>query len=385
MFSRLWSSSSVPNTKADAEEPPESTASASPPPPSESVAATALPAAPKPKKPRAPRKKAAPKATDAPDASTNGDAGLKVVVDSAEPNGTGFKDIEGLRELIAAVPPKTLHVFLKQRLDVQRPGTKKRPNANVFPTLDADYPVISAFFTGLTAPPKQHCVRCHQDYFDIDNGPRSCVKEHDDDSAIVRGFAASVHRTFWGCCGQTVDGDGDQGPPTGWCYEGPHTTDREEARYRQDGTPEDDHLGDCTKLRCGQASRKLKRKRADSVDSDSDEDIPISALEPRARHGRRKSEAGRKSMAELATDDDIDMEDATPEKKPKPKAAPRKKKSDAAEEKQDSPAPTATLGVPKTKGKAPRAKKGAEESGTEAPAGAAAGAKKAAKKRKTSD
>lgn len=49
------------------------------------------------------------------------------------------------------------------------------------------------------------------------------VKEHDDDSAVIKKSAASIHYTFWGCCGQTVDGDGDQGPPTGWCYEGPHT------------------------------------------------------------------------------------------------------------------------------------------------------------------
>lgn len=156
MFSRLWSTTSIPTTKTDAEEPPESVDSASPPPPSESVAA---PVAPKPKKPRAPRKKALMKAPDAPDASHDGDNDLKIVTNTSGTNGAGFKDIEGLRELIASVPPKTLHQFLKQRLDVQKAGAKKRPNANVFPTLDADYPVISAFFTGLTAPPKNHCVR----------------------------------------------------------------------------------------------------------------------------------------------------------------------------------------------------------------------------------
>ena len=161
--------------------------------------------------------------------------------------------------------------------------------------------------------------------------------------------------------------------------------DREEARYRKDGTEEDDHLGDCAKMRCGQASRKPKRKRANSVGSDSDEDIPISALEPRERHGRRKSEAGRKSLVELLTDEDIDMEDATPEKKKnaKPKAAPKKKKSEAAEETKDDREPSVASAVPKAKAKAPRAKKGAEESGTEVTP--AAGTKKATKKRKTSD
>jgi hypothetical protein len=191
----------------------------------------------------------------------------------------------------------------------------------------------------------------------------------------------------------------------GWCYEGPHTvcplhryryklftfpvqTDKQEARYRQDGTEEDDKLGDCAKLRCGQLSRKPKRKRATSVDGDSNEDIPISALEPRERHGRRKSEGGRKFAMdlELLTDEDVDMEEATPEKKPRPKAAPRKKKSEAAEETKEEREPSVASGTTKPKGKAAagkagRGKKGAEESGTEA----SPAAKKTTKKRKTSD
>jgi hypothetical protein len=31
---------------------------------------------------------------------------------------------------------------------------------------------------------------------------------------------------LWGCCGKTVEGDGDMGPPDGWCYEGMHTVSR---------------------------------------------------------------------------------------------------------------------------------------------------------------
>lgn len=163
--------------------------------------------------------------------------------------------------------------------------------------------------------------------------------------------------------------------------------DKQEARYRQDGTEEDDKLGDCAKLRCGQQSRKPKRKRATSVDSDSNEDVPISALEPRERHGRRKSEGGRKSAMdlELLTDEDVDMDEATPEKKPKPKAAPRKKKAEAAEETKEEREPSVASGAkPKGKaaaGKAGRGKKGGEESGTEA----SPAAKKTTKKRKTSD
>ncbi len=49
---------------------------------------------------------------------------------------------------------------------------------------------------------------------------------HDDESAIVdriRTGLGAEYETLWGCCGRTVDGDGDQGPPDGWCYEGKHT------------------------------------------------------------------------------------------------------------------------------------------------------------------
>jgi hypothetical protein len=157
---RLFSSSAVP--KNDVEEAPESD-SASPPPPSESVPPTVTPAPkPKPRKPRASKKKAPANGEDAPDASHNGDADLKIVTTGGGSGDGAFKDLDGLRELIANIPPKTLHAFLKQRLDVHKArggAAKKRPNANVFPTLDNDYPVISAFFTGLTPPPRHHCVR----------------------------------------------------------------------------------------------------------------------------------------------------------------------------------------------------------------------------------
>jgi hypothetical protein len=48
---------------------------------------------------------------------------------------------------------------------------------------------------------------------------------HDDDSAEVErvGKASGGYQTLWGCCGKTVEGDGDMGPPDGWCYEGKHT------------------------------------------------------------------------------------------------------------------------------------------------------------------
>ena len=55
---------------------------------------------------------------------------------------------------------------------------------------------------------------------------RSCVMEHDDNSTDVQ-----YGETTWGCCGQTVEGDGSDGPPAGWCYEGKHTASRPFSRY----------------------------------------------------------------------------------------------------------------------------------------------------------
>ena len=62
----------------------------------------------------------------------------------------------------------------------------------------------------------------------MENADTACRIPHDDDSAIVervgltRGADAG-YETLWGCCAKTVDGDGDMGPPDGWCYEGAHT------------------------------------------------------------------------------------------------------------------------------------------------------------------
>jgi hypothetical protein len=71
---------------------------------------------------------------------------------------------------------------------------------------------------------------------EIENDDRSCLVPHDDDSALVErvgraakrrgGEGGPVYETLWQCCGKTVEGDGDQGPPDGWCYEGRHTVCR---------------------------------------------------------------------------------------------------------------------------------------------------------------
>jgi hypothetical protein len=87
---------------------------------------------------------------------------------------------------------------------------------------------LTSFFSTLVPPPRLHCVRCHKSYFEVENDDRSCLVAHDDDSAQVErlgwttsGRANAQYETLWGCCGKTVEGDGDT--PDGWCYEGKHT------------------------------------------------------------------------------------------------------------------------------------------------------------------
>lgn len=88
---------------------------------------------------------------------------------------------------------------------------------------------LSTFFGALEPPSRLHCVRCHKGYFEVENDDRSCTMPHDDESAEVehvgysRSKAAGAYETRWECCGKTVEGDGDLGPPSGWCYEGKHT------------------------------------------------------------------------------------------------------------------------------------------------------------------
>lgn len=49
---------------------------------------------------------------------------------------------------------------------------------------------------------------------------------HDDDSAEVSRVnrdGYGEYETLFRCCGRTVQGEGDMGPPDGWCFEGQHT------------------------------------------------------------------------------------------------------------------------------------------------------------------
>jgi hypothetical protein len=132
-------------------------------------------------------------------------------------------DPETLSTLLKAVPAKTLHAYTLSHLSNAEP-----------PVLAA----LSSFYSTLTPPPRLHCVRCHKDYVEVENDDRSCVLPHDDESASVERIGLNSTRrkgpggtvregatfeTRWGCCDKTVEGDGDQGPPDGWCYEGRHT------------------------------------------------------------------------------------------------------------------------------------------------------------------
>lgn len=125
---------------------------------------------------------------------------------------------ESLTALITSVPAKILHEYTLAQL----PAAEQ-------PVLEA----LTSFLATLTPPPRLHCVRCHKDFVEVENDDRSCLVPHDDESAEVERVGRSGHErrtkelteyeTIWGCCGKTTEGDGSQGPPDGWCYEGKHT------------------------------------------------------------------------------------------------------------------------------------------------------------------
>ncbi|KAH9927097.1 uncharacterized protein BXZ73DRAFT_49103 [Epithele typhae] len=180
---------------------------------------------------------------------------------------------------LTLIPPKTLHAYVLARV----------PS-----TAEDHLPALAAFFAELAPPQRMHCVRCHKDFVDVENDDRACLVPHDDESAEVErvggakrvpGAVGATFETLWGCCGKLVEGDGDQGPPDGWCYEGKHTTDIKRARFRADSTPNDDKLVSCLRLNChgirAQLPRgaRLMRKRPRSInmkEATTDEDEGLS-------------------------------------------------------------------------------------------------------------
>jgi hypothetical protein len=186
---------------------------------------------PKPKKPRAkPKPKAKPKEISPPVSEV---APGPVNTPSPTPEDALVTDPSSLHALIASVPAQTLHAYALTRLNptssltypllshIASPLPTEPPNSQILTAL-------TTFFSSLAPPPKLHCVRCHRGYFDLENNDTACRIAHDDDSAIVERVglgkgAGTEYETLWGCCGSTVEGDGDMGPPDGWCYEGAHT------------------------------------------------------------------------------------------------------------------------------------------------------------------
>ncbi|KAI1796039.1 hypothetical protein LXA43DRAFT_650035 [Ganoderma leucocontextum] len=239
--------------------------------------------------------------------------------------------VESLTKHITAIPPKVLHAYLLARL------------ANV---PEATLPTLAALFAELAPPPRLHCVRCHKDFVEVENDARSCLVPHDDESAEVErvgtakragrvpGTVGATFETLWGCCGKIVEGDGDQGPPDGWCYEGMHTTDIKRARFRADSTPQEDKLVSCLRLNChgiratmprgARPSRKRPRSmnlKEASTDGDESEGGSDSGMDeivgktasasgrgrPKGSKNKGKAKA---AAADVEADDQMDVDES---------------------------------------------------------------------------
>ncbi|KAG1809228.1 hypothetical protein EV424DRAFT_1423348 [Suillus variegatus] len=159
-----------------------------------------------------------------------------------------------LYDLVRSVPPQTLHTYTLAHLS-------PTSNPPLIPLSTRTLTALTQFFHELSPPPQLHCVRCHSSFFELSNTDTSCRIPHDDESALVD---RAAYETLWSCCGSSVEGTGDMGPPDGWCYEGRHTTDTKRARFRADSTIHDDKLFSCAATGC----HGRKRKRSVSVSSD---------------------------------------------------------------------------------------------------------------------
>ncbi|KZP21571.1 hypothetical protein FIBSPDRAFT_919536 [Athelia psychrophila] len=167
---------------------------------------------------------------------------------------------DALYTLVRSIPPKILHEYVLEHLapSLSSPSPLSPiQGPPPLPLSSLELNVLMTFFSTLSPPPLLHCARCHSGFFDVENTDRSCTMAHDDDAAEVErvgkgrlsigGEGGARYETLWGCCGRTVEGDGDMGPPDGWCYEGKHTTDTKRARFRADSTPHEDRLTRCTR------------------------------------------------------------------------------------------------------------------------------------------
>ncbi|KAH0840314.1 hypothetical protein J3R83DRAFT_1326 [Lanmaoa asiatica] len=207
------------------------------------------------------------------------------------PPPVGSNETKALYDLMRTIPPKTLHAYTLTHLCPQPPLSSTSMSTPVLGLHPENTPrppspntvtKLTAFFSTLAPPPLLHCVRCHKDFYDIENEEKdkACRVAHDDESALVSRVSGGGYETLWGCCGQTASGDGSEGPPDGWCYEGRHTvssslrdtihihsnlfdyhqTDVKRARFRADSTIQDDKLTSCLKLNCHRIRDQLPRR-----------------------------------------------------------------------------------------------------------------------------
>ncbi|KAG6840094.1 hypothetical protein C0991_008992 [Blastosporella zonata] len=258
-----------------------------------------------------------------------------------------------LRARIQSIPAQIFHSYTLSRLHT---SDSVDPETLVH---------LATFFSELAPPPQLHCVRCHKSYFDIENTDRSCLVAHDDESAVVERVSSkakgkgTLYETLWGCCAKTVEGDGDMGPPDGWCYEGKHTTDLKRARFRTDSTMQDDKLTSCERMRCGmpprssRAARKRGRPVADEGEDDEGEQSSVSSshpstTSPRSSNGGRKKQRTRAPLTAIepkpdvqpepeSTQMDVDTPAALTPPSPKPKPKSRAKSKAAASKSTSTP------------------------------------------------
>ncbi|CCL98263.1 uncharacterized protein FIBRA_00257 [Fibroporia radiculosa] len=276
---------------------------------------------------------------------------------------------ESLTTHISSIPAKVVHSYIISQVP--------RASEDILSAL-------ANFFSELSPPPRLHCVRCHKDYTEVDNDDRSCLVPHDDESAEVErvgrnanrggrsaGDPGTTYETIWGCCGKVTEGNGDQGPPDGWCYEGKHTTDTKRARFRADSTPQNDKLISCLRLNChgirDQLPRASLRKRRRSVnlkEPDTDEDAskgdPDSGVDEivgRIPKNKGKGKEKAKSVDDEQMDVDQDMESAS--RAGSPRGRPRARAKSTT---------TPSANAPKRRGRPPKAKATVETDGEDADA-----------------
>ncbi|KAF9226925.1 hypothetical protein BS17DRAFT_806928 [Gyrodon lividus] len=242
------------------------------------------------------------------------------------PPPTSSAESRALYQLMLTIPPKTLHAYILTHLRSRTPlasGSTTSPESGPHPGRTTPPPSpntvakLTSFFSTLAPPPLLHCVRCHRDFYSIENEEKdkACRVPHDDESALVERVSGGGYETLWGCCGKTVEGDGSEGPPDGWCYEGRHTTDVKRARFRADSTIHKDKLTSCLKLNCHGVRDQLPRASARASPSRHSRSSPTrrSNLSPTRSQASvvittRTRKRPRKSMKEApASEDEQDV------------------------------------------------------------------------------